>query len=482
MAKAQKKKYKSLGDIIGQLDTKFSDPIKEKYQELKNIYQGKDKKGEKKKGLHRIKNRYQAAEEYMQGLEKEGLTEGEKIYLYNLATEFTKYDYKLDKKRKENSEYKKQVSEKRNQHTVNTLDYIVRNTPTVEKMVYKQPENLETYVNKEEKPDGKRINPSFDQTRKPVEYRDGITPIPAKPLRPSRRPINVARSAPVQESPGLLRKIRQGINKHRYTMIGGLATALLAGWIWYSGMFKVTLNKGPENPGKKDYIANVEKGPGAGKGGWESNYQEKQTPVKPIIKPAPQKPKPVIPKQVKPKVINPEIKNELREYFKSRIAPKLEVKDYDTKTITEKSLTDLILNGGLDFSKYDFSFSGTGNDPGAVVFYEKGNDKVMFNRALGGEIWEKIGSLDKLRELVNAMKDYNDRHFNFPLRAEFIKNRYGQNVGFSFTDFPHLMVQKHKDGSVMVHNPERGMIGGGDGAGTSGTGPSGGVNGEGGSK
>lgn len=466
MAKDQKKKYESLQKKIEGVDSNFSDPIKEKYQELKNIYQGKSKEGKKKGKLHLLKNRYQAAEEYQKTLGKEGLTEAEKGYLYILATEFTKYDTKLDKKRK-NTEYKKQVKEKRDKHAVNTLESVVQNTPTVGTIVApKESNNLETYVKQEEKPKEDRATPLlFKLPDTPIEYRDGITPTPARAIRTGRR------TRPNQDQPGLLTRLNRGIKKHRYKILGGLGALAVATWLGYSCSGKVTINqKDPENIGKKDYIEKISTDLGAGKGGWEATYKEKPViqSIPRIVKPKVPKVIPKVPKIVKPEEAKPE----------TIVVPEIKAPKSETKIVTEKNLTDLMLNGGIDFSKYEFSFSGTENDPEAIVFYEKGNDNVMFNRALGGPIWEKIGSPGELKGLVNAMQDYNDRHVNFPLKAEFIKNKDGKNVGFSFTDFPYLMINKHKDGSVLVHDPERGILG--DGTGTSGTGTSGGGSGSGG--
>ena len=120
MSKSKPKASKHyLEKKIEGVDQKYS-TVKE-YGELKNIYRGKDSQGKKIHRLHKLKDRYEAAEAYLQNLEKQELTPEKRKYLGELARTFVEYDLRLDKKRK-SSEYSTSLREKRINHLGRTLE------------------------------------------------------------------------------------------------------------------------------------------------------------------------------------------------------------------------------------------------------------------------------------------------------------------------------------------------------------------------
>ncbi len=435
MAKA-KKHY--LEKKIEGVDQKYS-KILGQYSELKNIYRGKDKEGKRNKKLHKLKDRYGAAEAYLQGLDKQNLAPEQRKYLGELARTFVEYDLKLDKKRK-SSEYIKSLREKRINHLGRTLESMTLDeTPAqAPSTAYK---TLDNYVQQP-----KITTPAVQQPK--------IVVSPAFQASQARIPSPGLTTRMYNTTKGLATKVYSSTKdftkkywKYGATFVAGAAIGSL---LTYYCMTKPVTKPVPQ-PIKQEQII------------------KKQEPKTPIIKK--QEPKsPIIKKQTPPVIKKEEQKPVIKEEQKPA-APKVE-----QIILSEKDWTKNIKKGEIDLSKYDVFFSGMWHDPGAIVLYEKGNDKIRFDMAMSGQLmWEDVETKKELEDLVGMMEKNNMfGSGRIALRAEYIKNKYGETVGIIFTDAINRTIIKQKDGKVMVYSINHQAFNGGGGADGSSTGSNGG--------
>jgi len=423
MTKA-KKHY--LEKKIEGIDQKYS-KIPDQYSELKNIYRGKDKEGNKNKKLHKLKDRYEAAEKCLQELDNKGLTPEQRKYLVDLARTFIEYDLKLDKKRKENSEYKTSLRTKRLDHLGRTLEYIAQDeTPAqMPSTAYK---TLDSYV---------------QQPKTVVPTQPRIVISPAFQASQARIPSSGLAKRMYSTTKGLATKVYSSTRdftkkywKYGATFVAGAAVGSL---ITYYCMTKPVIKPVPQPIKQEQVIKKPE-----------------------YVKPRPKPVKPII-KQEKKETPKPIIKEEQRP-----ITPKVE-----EIILTEKDWTNKFKKGDIDLNKYDVFFSGMWYEPGAIVLHEKGNDKIRFDTAMSGQLmWEDVETKKELGDLVGMMEKNNMfESGRIALRAEYIKNKYGETVGIIFTDSIQRTIIKQKDGKVMVYSINHQAFNGGGGAdGTSGSG------------
>lgn len=423
-----KSKKHYLEKKIEGIDQKYS-RIPDQYSELKNIYRGKDAKGKKANKLHKLKDRYEAAEKYLQEQDKKGLTPEQRKYLIDLARTFVEYDLKLDKKRKENSEYKTSVRAKRIDHLGKTLEYIAMDEAPAQTQPSKPYKTLDQYV----------------QTPRIVMP----TPQPSPSVTPNTTkvvpgPSLVSRM--YQSTHNAYTKTKGAVKKHwklGVAIAAGVATACL---LYYCANNKPVV-KPPKQTPKIEYVK-PQKNPEV------PPIIKKQTP--PIIK----KEQPPVIKKEQPKYEPPVVKEQ----------PKVE------QILSEKDWTGKFKKGEIDLNKYDVFFSGMWYEPGAIVLHEKGSDKIRFDTAMSGDLmWEDVETKKELGDLVNMMEKNNMfGSGRIALRAEYVKNKAGEILGIIFTDSLNKRIVNLKDGKVMVYSINHpGLNGGGDSGSGSGSGSGG---------
>jgi len=464
-AKAKSKASKHyLEKKISDVEYNYAKRVSDKYSELKNIYKGKDKEGKRKYSLHKVKDRYEAAEAYIQNLSKDAVTAEEKKYIGEIARAFLEYDIKLDKKRKPNSEYKEAVRKKRLDHIGITLEALVYGAPEPTTPV-KEYKTIDKYI---EDPKPTQVTPILPPTL-PTPISNTATPaVKTGPSLTSRiyQSTKGAYNTVSNATSTAYTATKNAVKKHwkkGVLVAAGLATACL---LYYcANNHRPAVNPPKEKP-KIEYV---------------KPQQKPQTP--PIIK----KQQPPVIKKEQPKQQPPVIKKEQPPVIKQE-QPKYEppvIKEQPKieQLLTEKDWTKKFKKGEIDFSKYDVFFSGMWYDPGAIVAYEKGSDKIKFDYAMSGDLmWDKVESKKQLDDLI-WMMDKNNMFGSrrIALHTEYVKNKKGEILGVIFTDAISRSQVNLKDGKVMVYSINRMMATGGGGAdGGSGGGSGGGSSGSGG--
>jgi len=424
------------------IDQKYS-KIPDQYSELKNIYRGKDAKGKKANKLHKLKDRYEAAEVYLQYVEKQNLTPEQRKYLIDLARTFVEYDLKLDKKRNPNSKYKEAVRKKRIDHLGRTLEYIAQDETPAQTQPSTPYKTLDQYVQTPRIVTPTQPNIVTPTNPSVVPNTTQITPGPSLISRMYQSSKNTVSNA-YNATKGFAKKYW----KYGATFVAGAAVGSL---ITYYCMTKPVVKPAPPAPPKQEQVIKKKTPP----------VIKKQTP--PIIK----KEQPPVIKKEQPKYEPPVVKEQ----------PKIE------QILSEKDWTSKFKKGDIDLNKYDVFFSGMWYEPGAIVLHEKGNDKIRFDTAMSGQLmWEDVETKKELGDLVNMMEKNNMfGSGRIALKAEYLKNKYGETVGIIFTDAIQRTIIKQKDGKVMVYSIKHPAFNGGGGAdggsGGSGSGSGGGSGG-----
>ncbi len=389
------------------IDQKYS-KIPDQYSELKNIYRGKDKEGNKNKKLHKLKDRYEAAEAYLQGLDSKDLMPEQRKYLIDLARTFVEYDLKLDKKRKE-PDYKEAIRKKRIDHLGRTLESMAQDeTPAqTPSTTYK---TLDSYVQQ-----SRIVTPTQSKKTLPnIIVPPALTP-------------NISNPNLVTRMYNTTKNFTKKYWKYGVTFVAGAAVGSL---LTYYCMTKPVTKPVPQ-PIKQEQVI------------------PKQEPKRPVIeKQEPKKETPVIIKEEHKPIIQEEQK---------LVTPKVE-----QIILSEKDWTNNIKKGEIDLNKYDVFFSGMWYDPGAIVLYEKGNDKIRFDTAMSGQLmWEDVETKKELEDLVGVMEKNNMfESGRVALHAEYIKDKEGKLLGIIFTDSLGKRIANQKDGKVMVYSIQRNSLGG----------------------
>lgn len=332
------------------------------------------------------------------------MTPEQRKYLIELAQTFVVYDLKLDKKRKENSAYKEALRKKRIDHLGRTLEYMAQEETPAQKpsTAYK---TLDNYVQTP-----RIVTPT--QPRVVTPSRPSIVTTPTASSRPSLvsrmyQSSKNATSNAYNATKGFTKKYW----KYGVTFIAGAAVGSL---LTYYCMTKPVTKPVPQPIKQEQVIPKHE-------------YKKPETYVKP-----------------KTEIKKPVVKQE-------PVVPRVE------QILSEKDWTNKVKKGDVDFTKYDVFFSGMWNDPGAIVLYEKGNDKIRFDTALSGQImWDKVETKKELEDLVRVMEKNNMfGPGRIALRAEYVKDKDGKVLGIIFTDALSRSQVNQKDGKVMVYSVER---------------------------